>query len=34
MWLKIALVAAILWQCSCEVLDCNDMFPDVSAFDG
>jgi len=34
MWLNIALIALILHQCYCMDIDCNNMFRDVSAYDG
>jgi hypothetical protein len=32
MWLNIALLAAILWQCNSMDMDCNNMFSEVSAY--
>jgi hypothetical protein len=33
MWLNIALLAAILWQCNGMDVDCNNIFSEVSAYD-
>ena len=34
MWLNIALIAVIFHQCFCVDIDCNNMYPEVSAYDG